>query len=101
MRRVKKHLPYKGKFVWDQWVAGPHAHGDVPEGKIVYAASTKGWMEKEIFNNYFEKSFLINGLQVHMLMEMFLKEKLCMQRAPRGGWKRKSSTTILKNRFYQ
>lgn len=49
---------YKGKFVWDQWVAGPHAHGDVPEGKIVYAASTKGWMEKEIFNNYFEKSFL-------------------------------------------
>lgn len=45
---------YKGKNIWDGWVA--------PEGKdfpgTTYAATTNGWMESNIFLNYFEKSFL-------------------------------------------
>lgn len=41
----------------------------------------------------------ISGLLVHILIGMFLKENLCIQRAPRGRWKRKSLTTILNTRF--
>lgn len=43
---------YKGKNVWDQWLAPPEH-----EFKgTVYAASKKGWMEGDIFKNYFLKT---------------------------------------------
>ncbi|XP_022827114.1 uncharacterized protein LOC111356860 [Spodoptera litura] len=52
-----KKLPpliiFKGKFVWDQWMAD--LNKDDYDFELTYAASTKGWMESEIFHNYFEK----------------------------------------------
>lgn len=44
---------FKGKFVWDQWMA----QGD-DNFEIVYAASTNGWMEGDIFYNYIKKTFI-------------------------------------------
>lgn len=45
---------FKGINVWDQWVA--------PEGTgfpgTTYAASKKGWMETDIFRNYFMKTLI-------------------------------------------
>lgn len=45
---------FKGINIWDQWVA--------PEGTgfpgTVYAASKKGWMETDIFRNYFLKTLI-------------------------------------------
>lgn len=45
---------YKGLHVWDQWMA------DTGQGYpgTVYAASKKGWMESEIFLNYFTNTIL-------------------------------------------
>lgn len=47
-------IVFKGKNIWDQWMA--------PQGKgfpnTAYAASPNGWMETEIFANFFEKTFL-------------------------------------------
>lgn len=45
---------YKGRHMWDQWCA--------PNNKeypgTVYAASSKGWMETEIFRNYFIRTLI-------------------------------------------
>jgi hypothetical protein len=45
---------FKGRFMWDQWCA--------PKGTgypgTVYAASKNGWMESEIFRNYFFNTVL-------------------------------------------
>ena len=42
---------FKGKDVYNEWTAP-----DVPDGpKLVYAATKKGWMEREVFENYFRK----------------------------------------------
>lgn len=47
---------FKGKNVWDQWIA--------PEGVgypgTTYAATNQGWMETEVFENYFKNCFLPN-----------------------------------------
>lgn len=45
---------FKGKHLWDQWLAPPKA--DFPG--TVYAASGKGWMESDIFKNYFLKTLI-------------------------------------------
>lgn len=45
---------FKGKHLWDQWIAPPNA--DFPG--TVYAASRKGWMESDIFKNYFLKTLI-------------------------------------------
>lgn len=45
---------FKGKHLWDQWLAPPKS--DYPG--TVYAASKKGWMESEIFTNYFLKTLI-------------------------------------------
>lgn len=47
-------IVFKGKNVWDTWMA-PH-NPRVPQP--CYAASSNGWMESDIFFNYFEKTFL-------------------------------------------
>lgn len=42
---------FKGKDVYDEWTAP-----EIPDGpKLVYAATKKGWMEREVFENYFKK----------------------------------------------
>lgn len=45
---------FKGKNIWDQWTA--------PQGTgypgTTYAATNNGWMESEVFENYFEKSLI-------------------------------------------
>lgn len=45
-------IVFTGKNVWDEWTS--------TEGYIgtTYAATKKGWMETDVFNNYFEKSLL-------------------------------------------
>lgn len=44
---------FKEKSVWDKWVGEKSFfHG------TTYAATENGWMEKGVFINYFEKSFL-------------------------------------------
>ncbi|CAG4955308.1 unnamed protein product [Parnassius apollo] len=52
-----KKLPplvvFKGKFVWDQWMA--ELVGGDYDFELSYAASTKGWIETDIFYNYIEK----------------------------------------------
>lgn len=45
---------FKGKNVWDQWVAPPTS--EFPN--TTYAATANGWMESAVFKNYFEKSFI-------------------------------------------
>lgn len=45
---------FKGKNVWDQWVAPPAT--EFPN--TTYAATSNGWMESTVFKNYFEKSFI-------------------------------------------
>jgi len=47
---------FKGENIWDKWVSD---QSDFP-GKT-YAATTNGWMERDVFLNYFEKSFLITA----------------------------------------
>ncbi|KAE9523029.1 hypothetical protein AGLY_016660 [Aphis glycines] len=44
---------FKGKSVWDKWVGETSIFPGT-----TYAATTNGWMEKEVFYNYFEKSFI-------------------------------------------
>lgn len=44
---------FKGKSVWDKWIANTSSFL-----RTTYAATTNGWMEKEAFLNYFEKSSL-------------------------------------------
>lgn len=43
---------FKGKYVWSEWV-----HKD-PNSKTNYAATKRGWMETEVFENYFIKTFV-------------------------------------------
>lgn len=47
-------IVFKGKNVWDQWMAEKSAD----ELDLVYAASTNDWMESDIFVNYITKTFL-------------------------------------------
>jgi len=47
---------FKGKNIWDKWVPD---QSDFPG--TTYAATTNGWMERDVFLNYFEKSFLITA----------------------------------------
>jgi DDE superfamily endonuclease. len=44
---------FKGKYVWDKWVAPPG--NEFPN--TTYAATSNGWMESSVFKNYFGKSF--------------------------------------------
>ncbi|KAJ8896724.1 hypothetical protein PR048_002069 [Dryococelus australis] len=47
-------IVFKGKHIWDQWIA--------PEGfgypNTSYAATPNGWMETEVFINYFQRTFI-------------------------------------------
>ncbi|KAL0861585.1 hypothetical protein ABMA27_009084 [Loxostege sticticalis] len=45
-------IVYKGKNVWDSWVSPD----DYPN--TAYAATANGWMESEVFEKYFLKTFL-------------------------------------------
>ncbi|KAI4455723.1 hypothetical protein MML48_9g00008282 [Holotrichia oblita] len=45
---------FRGKNVWTEWIS-PKGSG-FPD--TTYAATTNGWMETNVFNNYFQKSFL-------------------------------------------
>lgn len=47
---------YQGKNMWDKWVAPP---GEDYPG-TTYAATKSGWIESEVFRNYFEHSFIPN-----------------------------------------
>lgn len=44
---------FKAKNIWDKWVSQQTDFLDT-----TYAATINGWMEREVFINYFEKSFL-------------------------------------------
>ncbi|XP_029343531.1 uncharacterized protein LOC100569966 isoform X2 [Acyrthosiphon pisum] len=44
---------FKGKNIWDRWITQQSEFPDT-----TYAATSNGWMEREVFVNYFEKSFL-------------------------------------------
>lgn len=52
--KIPPLIIFKGKNIWDQWQA-PENTG-FPN--TTYAATSNGWMETEVFENYFEKSFL-------------------------------------------
>ncbi|KAJ8707707.1 hypothetical protein PYW07_017245 [Mythimna separata] len=43
---------YKGKNVWDEWTSQEAYPG------TVYAATSNGWMESTVFENFFDKVFL-------------------------------------------
>lgn len=47
-------IVYKGKNIWDAWIP---AEEDSFEG-MSFAASKNGWMESDIFFNYFKKTLL-------------------------------------------
>lgn len=47
-------IVYKGKNIWDAWV--PDEEHSFPG--MAFAASKKGWMESDIFLNYFQKTLL-------------------------------------------
>lgn len=53
-RRVPPLIIYKGKNMWDQWRAPPE--NEFPG--TAYAASPNGWMETELFKNYFLKTLI-------------------------------------------
>lgn len=46
---------FKGKHVYDEWTA---PETDTDSCAIVYAATKKGWMEGEVFRNYFTKHLI-------------------------------------------
>ncbi|CAB3244885.1 unnamed protein product [Arctia plantaginis] len=50
-KRAPPLIIFKAKNIWDQWRAPPEK--EYPG--TAYAASPNGWMETEIFTNYFEK----------------------------------------------
>ncbi|PZC77478.1 hypothetical protein B5X24_HaOG203356 [Helicoverpa armigera] len=52
-RKLPPLIVFKGKFVWDQWMAD--LNDSDYDFELTYAASAKGWMETDIFHNYFEK----------------------------------------------
>ncbi|CAG4939390.1 unnamed protein product [Parnassius apollo] len=52
-KKLPPLIVFKGKFVWDQWMA--ELVGGDYDFELSYAASTKGWMETDIFYNYIEK----------------------------------------------
>lgn len=52
-KKLPPLIVYKGKYVWDTWMAD--LNSDEYDFEVTYAASTKGWMETEIFYNYMEK----------------------------------------------
>ncbi|XP_047026859.1 uncharacterized protein LOC124635108 [Helicoverpa zea] len=49
--RAPPLIIFKAKNVWDQWKAPP----DKEYPGTAYAATPNGWMETEVFKNYFEK----------------------------------------------
>lgn len=49
-------IVFKGKNVWDSWMAPTSTGFD----DITYAATKNGWMEAEVFTNYFTRNFLRN-----------------------------------------
>lgn len=53
-QRAPPLIIYKGKNMWDQWRAPP----DKEYPRTSYAASPNGWMETEIFINYFKKTLI-------------------------------------------
>ncbi|CAH2102386.1 unnamed protein product [Euphydryas editha] len=57
-KKLPPLIVFKGKFVWDQWMADldPVDY----DFEISYAASAKGWMETDIFFNYIEKVLIPN-----------------------------------------
>ncbi|XP_049878885.1 uncharacterized protein LOC126375862 [Pectinophora gossypiella] len=50
-------IVFKGKNVYEQWMADRNPEHDF---ELSYAASKKGWMEKDIFFNYMEKVVIPN-----------------------------------------
>ncbi|XP_039287325.1 uncharacterized protein LOC120351997 [Nilaparvata lugens] len=74
---------YKGKNIWDEWTA------PIGEGypRTVYAATANGWMESEVFENYFTNTFLksigterpvlllYDGHATHISLNLVLKAK--------------------------
>lgn len=53
-RKAPPLIVFKGRNIWDEWVAPPEESFPATS----YAATTNGWMETEVFQRYFEKSFL-------------------------------------------
>lgn len=53
-QRVPPLIIFKGKNMWDQWKAPP----DKEFPGTAYAATPNGWMETEVFKNYFKKTLV-------------------------------------------
>lgn len=83
---------FKAKNIWNEWL---------PKTEIfpgtVYAASSNGWMESDIFRNYFEKSFiptlgdsrpvlvLYDGHSTHVtasIVELAVREQITILKLP-------------------
>lgn len=58
-------IVFKGKNVWDQWMADPDGGTD-----LAYAASSNGWMETDIFVNFIRKTLIpaVGGLRPVLLI---------------------------------
>lgn len=54
-KKMDPLIIFKGKFVWDSWMANTAGKYDF---ELSYAASPKGWMDTEIFYNYMKKVFI-------------------------------------------
>lgn len=57
-KKLPPLIVYKGKNLWDQWLADNNEKLDF---ELAYAATSKGWMEAEVFHNYI-KTILIPNL---------------------------------------
>ncbi|XP_060801979.1 uncharacterized protein LOC132902121 isoform X1 [Amyelois transitella] len=50
--KIPPLIIFKGKYVWDEWTS-PNAYP-----RTTYAATKNGWMESDVFEAFFKKSFL-------------------------------------------
>lgn len=87
------HIIFQGKNMWDQWCAGD---GDEYPG-TTYSATTNGWVEGEVFRNYFKKNFvphlpeerpilvIYDGHSTHMdpdIIQMAMAENITILKLP-------------------
>lgn len=61
-------IVFQGKNLWDTWLA--------PENKVYpnttyTATSANGWMQSDVFFNYFEKNFLLNCVLERSILLIF------------------------------
>lgn len=66
-QKLPQLVVYKAKHIWDSWMAPE----DTAYPNIAYAASPNGWMQTDLFNNYFEKNFLKQCVKERPLLVIY------------------------------